>query len=423
MSAQKLAETDDPLLVRAEPVDAAWDLVSSSALVDSTACRVGLELEFHLVRLTEPARRPSWPEVLAAVDALPAMPAGSTVSVEPGGQVELSTPPAPDAVTAVAALRTDEATLRSALAVIGFGVAALGADPARRAVRVNPAGRYRAMEEHFAAVGCAEPGRSMMSATAALQINLDAGPAAGHADRMRLLATLVPVLVALSATSPWLAGHAAGWHSMRRRAWLGIDPGRTGAVAVAGPGGSPADAWASYVLAAPVMLDRLTMAPVRSRTPFSAWLEGAATDPVLARRPTTADLDYHLSTLFPPVRPRGYVELRCLDALPARWWPALVALTVTLADDQLAADRAAELCEPLAGRERTAARQGLDDPEVWAAVRGCLEVALTRCPTALTPDLEELAELVAAGRTPCGELRRRIEEQGPVRLLEEEARA
>lgn len=423
MSAQKLAETDDPLLAVAAPAQAAREHVSSSALVDSTARRVGLELEFHLVRLAEPARRPAWPEVLAVLDALPAMAAGSKVSVEPGGQVELSTPPAPDAVTAVAALRTDEATLRSALAEVGFGAAALGADPARRPGRVNPAGRYRAMEEHFTAVGCHEHGRSMMSATAALQVNLDAGPRTGHAERMRLLATLVPVLVALSATSPWLAGHASGWHSTRRRAWLGIDPGRAGAVAVAGPGCDPADAWASYVLAAPVMLDRLTMAPVRSRTPFAAWLEGSATDPVLARRPTTADLDYHLTTLFPPVRPRGYVELRCLDALPARWWPALVALTVTLADDHLAADRAAELCEPLAGREEAAAQQGLDDPQVRAAVRGCLEVARARCPGPLAADVEDLAELVAAGRTPCSELRRRIEEQGPVSVLEEEARA
>ena len=46
-----------------------------------------------------------------------------------------------------------------------------------------------------------------------------------------------------------------------------------------------------------------------------------------------ADLDYHLTTLFPPVRPRGYVEIRCLDALPDRWWPALAALTATLVDD------------------------------------------------------------------------------------------
>ena len=61
-----------------------------------------------------------------------------------------------------------------------------------------------------------------------------------------------------------------------------------------------------------------------------------------------ADLDYHLTTLFPPVRPRGYVEIRCLDALPDRWWPAIAAITATLLDDPVAADVAAEPCAPVA---------------------------------------------------------------------------
>ena len=69
-----------------------------------------------------------------------------------------------------------------------------------------------------------------------------------------------------------------------------------------------------------------------------------------------ADLDYHLTTLFPPVRPRGYVEIRCLDALPDRWWPALAALVATLVDDPVAADEAAELCAPVADAWQTAAR-------------------------------------------------------------------
>lgn len=420
MSAQNLTEVDDPLLSAADPVAAAREDVARGAFVEAPAGRVGLELEFHLVLLAEPTRRPTWTEVVTAVDALPAMPGGSTVSVEPGGQVELSTPPADDVVGAVAALRADERALREGLAPSGLGAAALGTDPARPVARVNPAGRYRAMERHFDAVGCGPAGRAMMSATAALQVNLDAGPRAGWRDRMRLLDTLVPVLVAISATSPWLAGRPSGWHSARRRTWLGIDPGRSGPVGHR-PDRSPVDAWASYVLAAPVMLDRLRMVPVTSRTPFAAWLTGDATDPALVRRPTTADLDYHLTTLFPPVRPRGYVELRCLDALPARWWPALVALTVTLADDPVAADRATEVCEPLAGRELTAARHGLADPAVRSAVHDCVGTALARCPAVLEPDLDRLATLLDAGRTPGDELRRRVAAVGPVRMMEEEA--
>ena len=89
-----------------------------------------------------------------------------------------------------------------------------------------------------------------------------------------------------------------------------------------------------------------------------------------------ADLDYHLTTLFPPVRPRGYVEIRCLDALPDRWWPALAAITATLVDDPVAADAAAELCAPVADAWQTAARARAGRPGRSArAVTGCVEVA------------------------------------------------
>jgi glutamate--cysteine ligase len=135
------------------------------------------------------------------------------------------------------------------------------------------------------------------------------------------------------------------------------------------------------------------------------------------------DLDYHLTTLFPPVRPRGYVEIRCLDALPDRWWPAVAALTATLVDDPIAADAAREVCAPVVDLWESAARDGLDDPEIRRAVTGCVEIAVRRCPEALRTGMEELAELIGSGRTPSGELRRRVEATSPLAVLEEEARA
>lgn len=424
MTAQTAPPYADPLVDAPDPIAAARAHVAAAALRDGTERRVGLELELHLVDLAEPARRPDWPTVRAVVGNLPPMPAGSAVTLEPGGQVELSTPPGADVVTAVAALRTDREVLRTALVAAGFGAAPLGTDPARAVRRTNPHARYAAMEEHFTAVGCAAPGRQMMNATAALQVNLDAGPAAGWSSRFALLRSLAPVLVAASASSPYLAGRASGWHSMRQQAWSGIDPGRTEPVAASGPGEQvePGEAWADYALAAPVMLldegDRL--AAVADRITFAEWLADPAR---LGRAATSTDLDYHLTTLFPPVRPRGYVEIRCVDALPDRWWPALAALTVTLVDDPVAADRAAEITEPVADHLVTAARSGLADPAVRRAVTGCVEVAVQHCPPPLRADLEPFAELVAAGRTPCDELRAGAEARGPLRLLEEEAHA
>lgn len=397
---------------------AAHTHVSGTALREDTEARVGLELELHLVDLADPARRPTWAEVQVLVAGLPVMPSGSSVTVEPGGQVELSTTTHPDVVAAVAALRADREALRLGLGAAGFGAAPLGADPARPAQRINPGQRYAAMERHFAAVGCADAGRQMMASTAALQVNLDAGPATGWSARLELVRSLVPMLVAASSGSPYLGGRASGWHSMRQETWYGIDHGRTDPVAA----GEPCAAWADYALAAPVMLvhDGETLRPVTERMSFGDWLR----DPTLLGRPATgADLDYHLTTLFPPVRPRGYLEIRCLDALPDRWWPALAALTVTLLDDPVAADAAAELCAPVADHLEVAARVGTDDPALDAAVRGCVEVAARRCPPDLKPDLESFAELVLAGRTPSGELRARAETVGPLRVLEEEAHA
>jgi glutamate--cysteine ligase len=375
MAAFPDTDTDDPLLSANDPVEAARAHIVDTALRESAGGQVGLELEFHLVDLAAPARRPSWSEVQSLAAALPPMPSGSSVTVEPGGQLELSTPPTPDVVSSVAALQADRAALRDGLAAAGFGTAPLGADPARAVRRINPHGRYVAMERHFAALGCEAPGKAMMSATAALQVNLDAGPRAGWTQRLELIRSLGPVLVAASACSPYLGGSTSGWHSMRQQAWHGIDHSRSDPI----PGSEPTGAWATYALNAPVMLvrDEDSVAPVTARVPFRAWLHGASP---IGRRPTIVDLDYHLTTLFPPVRPRGYVELRCLDAVPDRWWPSLAALTVTLIDDPVAADRAAELCEPVSGSWETAARDGLADSALHAAARGCLDIAARRCP-------------------------------------------
>jgi len=413
MTAQQMAQfTDDAVLT----IDEAREHIAATALVDSGRHRVGLELEGHLVDLADPGTRPSWPTVATVVGDVPGLPGSSRVTVEPGGQVELSTPPLPDVTAAVRALGRDWTALRAHLREHGLGVAAIGADPCRGPLRINPGSRYLAMEQHFAATRQGRPARAMMTATAALQVNLDAGPASGWRERVAHIHAVLPVLVAAAASSPYLAGRASGWQSMRRQVWQELDPGRTAPV----PGGDPSAAWADYALAAPVMLvrDDQSARPVLSRVAFEAWVLGHA---AFDRPPTRADLDYHLSTLFPPVRPRGYLELRGLDALPERWWPALVALTVALIDDPVAADRAREACAPLT--EGRAAQSGVADPAVRHAVLHCLEVATSRTPQVLRPALDDLAELVDAGSSVSDLLRHRIEQSGPLRVLREEADA
>jgi len=395
--------------------DAAHAHVAATALRGGPGGQVGLELEYHLVDARDPARRPGWPAVQALLAGLPELPGGSRVTVEPGGQIELSTPPALGVAAAVAALRGDEAVLRAELAAAGYRAVPLGTDPARPLERIHPGARYVAMERHFAALGCAGPGRAMMTGTAALQVNLDAGPEAGWAARLSLARSLAPVLVAISACSPYLAGRASGWASMRQQAWHGL-----GARSAAVPGGSPTEAWADHALAAPVLLvrDGGRLTPVSEAVPFADWLRGTAP---FARRPELADLEYHLTTLFPPIRPRGYLELRCLDS--TRWWPALAGLTATLLDDPVAADAAAEAAEPVADRWTVAARDGLRDPALRAAAIRCVSVGAHRCPAPLAAEVGELAELVLAGRTPGDEIAQRIAADGPLAVLGEDADA
>ena len=124
--------------------------------------------------------------------------------------------------------RLRRARLRRRAARRRPGPAGASASTRRRATS-----RWR---QHFAALGCAAPGTAMMCATAALQVNLDAGPAARWAQRLGRIRALGPVLVALSACSPYLAGETSGWRSMRQQAWHGIDHARSDPVVRRRPG-------------------------------------------------------------------------------------------------------------------------------------------------------------------------------------------
>ncbi|SDY70650.1 glutamate--cysteine ligase [Modestobacter sp. DSM 44400] len=382
-------------------LDAARAHVAATALRPAPPGPVGLELESHLVDLGAPEVRVPWDRVTAAVAALPPLPGSSRVTLEPGGQVELSGPPQADVTAAVAALRADTRVVRAALRAAGLGLAPVGTDPCRPAHRVSPGPRYAAMEQHFAAVGCLPAGAAMMTSTASLQVNLEAGPASGWAERVALAHALGPVLVAVSACSPLLAGRETGRRSSRQHVWGELDQSRCGPLLGRD---APAAEWAEYALAAPVMLVRDRsggFAPVRGRTSFADWVTGGGPG---GRRPTVADLDYHLTTLFPPVRLRGFLEIRYLDAAPEPWWPALAAVTATLLDVPAAADAAAAATGPVAGAWDRAARAGLADPALRTAATACLAAAVRHAPAGLAREVTALAELVGRGASPGDEL-------------------
>jgi glutamate--cysteine ligase len=387
--------------------------IGETCLADGRVGRVGLEVEAHCFDLADPMRRPDWAELTDAIACVPPLPGGSAITVEPGGAVELSGPPMDGPVAAIAAMTADRAMLRSAFAQAGLGLVLLGADPLRPAKRVNPGDRYRAMERFFIASQTGDAGAAMMTSTASVQVNLDAGPYEGWAARVRLAHALGPTMIAIAGNSPLLGGQFSGWQSTRQRVWSQLDSARCGPI-LGVNGDDPASDWARYALKAPVMLvhsgSEREARPVTDWVPFADWADGRAL--LGGRRPTQADLDYHLTTLFPPVRPRRWLEIRYLDSLPDAVWPAVVFTLVTLLDDPVAADIAAEATEAVATAWDRAAQIGLGDRRLHEAAIRCVQTAAERAPAELEESMGQLVRSVEKGRCPADDFSDRAVKYG-----------
>jgi glutamate--cysteine ligase len=357
------------------------------------------------------------------------LPSGALLTTEPGGQLELSSQPADSLADLVRATSADLAVLRAELATRGLELAGIGLDPLRPPRRVLTLPRYAAMEAFFDAGG--PWGRQMMCATASVQVCLDAGDDSdgptGYRRRWQLLHAIGPVLVGAFANSPLRDGEPTGWVSSRQQVWARMDPGRTRPPRM---NGDPRADWAAYALDAQVMCVRdpdsadwsiptgLTFRdwvrgataglPVRQTSSLAAAgrvgngaangraagdtaspSEGAAWDGAAGggdrrlRRPTAGDLEYHLSTLFPPVRPRGHFELRMIDAQPGDGWVVPLAVCTALLSDVQASDAALAAVAPLwngrwpedDGPWVRGARFGPADPAIGRASRACFTAA------------------------------------------------
>ncbi|WP_159939788.1 MULTISPECIES: ergothioneine biosynthesis glutamate--cysteine ligase EgtA [unclassified Nocardiopsis] len=344
--------------------------------------KVGTETEWLVTDHADPTAPVPLDRLAAAVEAAGPPPAGSSVTFEPGGQLELSSPALPGPAQAHQALAADLDHVAKALAEAGLHLAETALDtvrPPRRQLRLP---RYAAMERFFARQR--QPsGHTMMCSTASLQVCLDTGADADDArGRWELSHRIGPVLVAAFANSAVWRGRPTGWKSTRWAVWAATDATRTRPVLDAGSPGDPATAWAEYALAARVMAVPGGAWTVDPGITFAQWIEGRGPRPV-----TRTDLEFHLSTLFPPVRPRGWWELRMTDAVPPRWWPVPMALAAALADDPGARAVAEESTERMCrGRfpDRLlwmrSARSGLADPEVARCARDCFDAAVAALP-------------------------------------------
>ncbi|BDT89088.1 ergothioneine biosynthesis glutamate--cysteine ligase EgtA [Nocardia cyriacigeorgica] len=332
---------------------------------------------------------PYAPRSIAPDSPALALPGGSRVTIEPGGQIELSSAPYPSAEELAAQLRADTEMLRKLLETQCVGMVSAAADAGRRARRVLRLPRYQAMERYLASLG--PFGKLMMCNTAATQISVDAGadPAEVGA-RWTALYAIGPALLAAFACSPELRGAPAGeWASQRMRTWLRLDHSRTRPPVE--DWADPIAGYARWALDAPLLC-------VRSREPeagsapadcswaappgatFADWLSGALDDEI-GRRPDRSDLDYHLTTMFPPVRPSGHLEVRYLDAQPEQSWTVPIDVIDALMSTQAVVAEATTIAAPTAGRWLDAARCGLADPEIRSAATDLLDAAATHAAT------------------------------------------
>lgn len=346
---------------------AALVALSDAAFACSDEDLFGLELEWPVHRHGDVGRRPGVDE-MAPLDGT-VLPAGGRITFEPGGQVELSTAPFASVSEALRAARSDSQVVFARLHAAGFACETRAVDDRRKPERVLTKPRYQAMDAFFSKRGTS--GLWMMANTAATQINVSHDPS-DPALRWHLLNRIAPVLIACFANSPGLDADGQHWTSLRQAIWWAIDPSRTRPVRTDLP---PAQAWLDYALAANVMFisgerkQGATFTAIKPGLSFRQWMgEGHRLG-----WPTIEDFQCHLSTLFVPVRPRGWLELRVLDALPERI-REVAALCVAAA------------CSPRASRElldqlpatdhlwMPAIRDGLQDDTLAALASKFLDV-------------------------------------------------
>jgi glutamate--cysteine ligase len=369
--------------------------------------RIGIELEFLVHQDSppagadgtdrgRPARHLGPARLQRLFDDLDTQPLHSKFTVEPGGQVELSSLPADDISTAISLLESDLALLTHTLAQHGARLVGAGIDPLPPPPRHLQGPRYTQMEAYLDRWGSA--GRAMMRSTASVQVNLEAGRLGRGPDDLRrrwdLLHAIGPALVAGFANSPSHPAADPGWAgfaNLRPGVWLSLDPARCRAPEIR-PTESLPDAWTRWVLDAPVLLIRRPEGPwsAPEGLSFRRWLRDGTRAVPDAVAPTLSDLRYHLTTLFPPVRARGHLEVRYLDAQPGRWWRVPAATLEAVLEDDAAGDLALEACAPTAGSWLDAARLGLADPRLARAARRVLAIAAESLGRRGHPDLAEL---------------------------------
>ena len=247
----------------------------------------------------------------------------ASITLEPGGQFELSGAPLEHLHQTCSETGAHLAQLRDVAGKLGIAFLGLGFSPkwSLEDTPIMPKGRYKIMRDYMAKVG--RLGRQMMFRSCTVQTNLDFGSEADMVKKFRVGLALQPIATALFANSPFAEGRLNGFLSYRGHIWTDTDPDRTGMLPFVFEDGMSFERYAAYALDVPMyFVYRDGKYIDASGQSFRAFMDGKL--PALpGERPTAKDWEDHLTTIFPEVRLKTYLEMRGADSGP---WSRLCAL-------------------------------------------------------------------------------------------------
>lgn len=285
---------------------------------------------------------------------------GGAISIEPGGQFELSGAPLDNLHQTCRETNSHLAQVREVAEPLGVGFLGLGMAPTwtREDMPVMPKSRYQIMTRYMPKVG--NLGLDMMYRTSTIQVNLDFSSEADMRDKMRVGLALQPIATAIFANSPFTNGTPNGFRSFRAEIWRDTDADRSGMLPFAFEEGFGFEAYVEWAIDVPMYFVKrgdtyFDATDVTFRQFMNGALEGRIPDP----HPTLGDWDNHLSTVFPDVRLKRYLEMRGADGGPWRRICALPALWVGLLYDDGVLDQALQLVKDWSPEEREALRNGV----------------------------------------------------------------
>jgi glutamate--cysteine ligase len=354
--------------------------------------------------------------------------AGASITLEPGGQLELSGAPFENIHQICAEMSGHFAELRDISRELNLAWLGLGFHPfaAQADLPWVPKGRYAIMRRYLPTRG--EHGLDMMRRTATVQANFDYASEERAMRALRIALRISPIVTAIFANSPFFEGRIFGGKSYRARVWLDVDPARQGLIREVLERGRRFSDYVAWAVEAPMFLIKRDGQVIENTgQTFREFLERGCQ----GHRATHADWEMHLNTMFPEVRLKRTLEVRGADSLPVTLVCALPALWTGILYDARALDEVDALSERFTFDELTALRPAIAERGLAAVFRGQpLAAHAERLLAAASGGLERrarlskngkdervhldrIASLVAAGRTPADALLEGLEAGDP----------